>query len=252
MWIDTHCHPFDKRFEGEVDAMLERARAAGVSKMISVGYNPEANRSSLKIAEKYDDVYTTLGVHPCDCRFLDEEIDWMRGVAKENDKVVAVGETGLDYHHMSYPKEEQERVFRAQIQLAKELGLPLVVHSRDAAEDTLRVLLDEGAEKVIYHCYPYDYEYAKKVWGQGWFTAFGGIITYPKSHEVQEAAQRGPLDLMLVETDCPYLPPQSHRGKRNEVAYVVEAGEKLAELRGISADEVAEKTTANAIGLFWN
>ncbi len=249
MWIDTHCHPFDKRFGRDRGEMLQRARDAGVGKMIAVGYNSWANRRVLEMAEKYDFMWAALGVHPCDCQFWDEEKDWIREMAG-GDRVVAIGEAGLDYHHMRHSEEEQERVFRGQIGLAKELGMPLVVHSRDAGEETLAVLMDEGAERVILHCFTYDLALAKKAWDKGYFTAFGGVVTYPKAREVQEAARECPLELMLVETDCPYIATQKHRGKRNEVAYVVEVGEKIARLRGVESLELAEKTTRNAEGVF--
>ena len=250
MWIDTHCHPFDKRFRRDLPEMLGRARDAGVGKMITVGYNKWANRQSLSLAEKNEDIWASLGVHPCDCQDWDAEKAWIKENAG-NEKVVAIGEAGLDYHHMRHSEAEQERVFREQIGLAKELGLPLIVHSRDAAFDTMRILLDEKAEKVVLHCFVYDLELAQQAWELGYFTAFGGVVTYPQAKEVQEAAKECPMDLLLVETDCPYIATQKHRGKRNEVAYVVEVGEKIARLKGASVSEVEEASTKNALQLFF-
>ena len=157
---------------------------------------------------------------------------------------------GLDYHHMSSPKEVQKDCFRKQVRLAKELDLPCIVHSRDAAEDTLALLLEEKAEKVVFHCYSYDLEFAKRVWAAGYYTSFSGVVTYPQAAAIQEAAAKGPLEQMLVETDCPFLAPQSIRGKRNEMAYTAEVGEKLAELRGEKVGVIAAATTANAVRLF--
>ncbi len=250
MWIDTHCHPFSKPFEGDRDAVIQRAREAGVEKMIVVGFDHETNRQALKLAEQYDFMWATLGVHPCECGDLTEEEEkWIRETAV-HPRVVALGEMGLDYHHMSSPKEVQKECFRRQVRLAQELDLPCIVHSRDAAEDTLALLLEEGAKKVVFHCFSYDYEFAKRVWAAGFYTSFSGVVTYPQAKNIQEAAANGPLELFLVETDCPYLAPQSIRGKRNEPAYVVEVGEKVAELRGVEPEVIAEATTKNAVTLF--
>lgn len=250
MWIDSHCHPFSKSFDEDRAEVIARAREAGVSKMIVVGYSKDGNRSALKMAEENEDMWAAVGIHPCDCEELtDSELDWMREASK-NERVLAIGEMGLDYHHMSSPKDVQAEVFRKQIRLANELKLPCIVHSRDAAEDTLAILIEEKAQKVVFHCYSYGYEFAKKVWAQGYYTSFSGVVTYPKATDVQEAAANAPAELILIETDCPYLAPQSHRGKRNEMAYVVEVGKKVAELRGVSNEELAEQVMGNLACLF--
>jgi TatD DNase family protein len=268
MWIDTHCHPFSSPFDEDRDEMLERARAAGVSKMLVVGYRDWANKEALKMAAENEDMWCAIGVHPCDCEEWTQEMqDWIREQVKkdrtqvaglegavENSrferKIVGIGEMGMDYHHMKSTKEVQEKVFREQIRLAKELDLPCIVHSRDAAEDTLRILLDEQAEKVIFHCYSYGLDYGKRVWEAGYYTSFSGVVTYPNAKDVQEAVKGAPEDLILIETDCPYLTPQSMRGKRNEIACVVEVGEKVAELRGISNGELAQIAMRNAEWVF--
>jgi len=250
MWTDTHAHPFANAFTKDREEVIARAREAGVSRLIVVGFDHETNRQALKLAEQYDFMWATLGVHPCECSDLtDEEFKWIRETAA-HPRVVALGEMGLDYHHMSFPVEVQKECFRKQVRLAKELDLPCIVHSRDAAEDTLALLLEEGAVKVIFHCYSYDYEFAKRVWAAGYYTSFSGVVTYPQAKDIQEAAAKGPLEQMLVETDCPFLAPQSIRGKRNEMAYTVEVGEKLAELRGVGSEAIAEATSANAVKLF--
>ena len=247
MWIDTHCHPFAKPFNKDRAEMIQRARDAGVDKMICVGFNPWANRETLKLLEKYDFMYGTLGVHPCDCDELtDEEIVWIREAALARlGRIVGIGETGLDYHHMSHSKEAQQESFRKHIRLAKELNLVCIVHSRDAADDTLRILLEEKAEKVVFHCYSYGLEFAKQVWAEGFYTSFSGVVTYPQAADVQEAAKHAPADLILIETDCPYLAPQSIRGKRNEISGVVEVGEKVAELRAMQPQQLATQLSSN-------
>lgn len=248
MWIDTHCHPYFKPFNRDRDQVIKQALDAGVKKMIVVGCDRETNRLALQISEGYDFMYPTLGVHPCDCDDLtDSEIDFIRSNAKN---IVAVGEMGLDYHHMSFSKEIQFETFRRQIRLANELKLPCIIHSRDAKEDTLRILLEENAERVVFHCYTYDLEFAKKVWGRGYLTSFSGVVTYNNAVDVQEAARHVPLDLFLVETDCPFLPPQKIRGKRNEMLYVTEVGRKIAELKKIPIENIEEQSTKNALDFF--
>lgn len=250
MWIDTHAHPFAKTFDEDRSAVIEAAQKAGVSRILIVGFNQETNRQALELVDQHDFMWATLGVHPCDCSDLtEEELTWMRKTSK-SPKVVALGEMGLDYHHMSFPVEVQKECFRRQIRLAKELDLPCIVHSRDAAEDTLALLLEEGATKVVFHCYSYDLAFAQQVWKAGFYTSFSGVVTYPQAKSVQEAAQNAPLDRILVETDCPYLAPESIRGKRNTMAATVEVGEKVAELRGVPTELIAKASMENAVRLF--
>jgi len=251
MWIDTHCHPFSKAFDEDREAVIQRALDAGVAQMIVVGYSQEGNESVLDLIEKYDFMKGALGVHPCDCNELtDEHLEWIRKKLRSNKKIVAIGEMGLDYHHMSFPKDVQWDCFRKQIRLAKELDLPCIVHSRDAAEDTLRILLEEEATKVIFHCYSYGLEFGEKVWAAGYYTSFSGLVTYPQAKDVHEAAKHAPIDKILIETDCPYLAPQFMRGKRNEMAYVVDIGEKIADLRNVSKEKLAEQLKKNVSAAF--
>lgn len=250
MWIDTHAHPFAKAFDVDRLEVIAAARQAGVSRMIIVGFNQETNRQALELAQQNDFMWATLGVHPCDCADMtEEELLWMKETAKDP-KVVALGEMGLDYHHMSFPVEIQKECFRKQVRLAKELDLPCIVHSRDAAEDTLALLLEEKAEKVVFHCYSYDLAFARRVWDAGFHTSFSGVVTYPQAKNVQEAAAAAPDELILVETDCPYLAPQSIRGKRNTMAGVVEVGKKVAQLRGMDSEALAELSMRNSVRLF--
>ncbi len=248
MWVDTHCHPYFKHFDADREAIIRASFDSGVKKMIVIGCDIETNRKSLELAGKYDFIFATLGIHPTECDDLtDEEIDFIRA---NSGKIVGIGEMGMDYHHNTFSKEIQEETFRKQIRLANEFDLPCIVHSRDAKEDTLRILLDEKAKKVVFHCYSYDYEFAKKVWNEGYFTSFSGVVTYDNAKDIQEAAQKGPLDLFLLETDCPFLPPASIRGKRNDMTYVKEVGEKIASLRKMKPEVIAITTTKNAENLF--
>jgi len=254
MWIDTHCHPYFEPYTGREGEIIGRARAAGVTKMIAIGCDAKSNRQALALTENFDGVFAALGVHPTELHdFTDEELAFLRAQARARaqgnragGKIVAIGEIGLDYFRNKYTPEEQERAFRAQIALARELDLPCVIHSRDSAEDTLRILLDEKVLRAVFHCYSYDLAFAKKLWERGYYTSFTGIVTYPNAAAVQEVVRAVPDDMFFLETDCPFLPPQSKRGQKNEMAYVVEIGEKVAELRGSSVKEVERLSTANA------
>lgn len=249
MWVDSHCHPYFDSYDADREEMIKKSFDAGVKKMVIVGCDKKTNRQVLEMSEKYDFMFATMGVHPADAPddLDEEEINFIRA---HKDKIVAVGEIGLDYHHMSMSKEKQAENFRIQIRLAKELDLPIVVHSRDAAEDTLQILIEEEAKKVVFHCYTYDLEFAKKVWGHGYYTSFSGVVTYKNAASIQEAAKHAPLDLIMIETDCPFLAPQSIRGQRNDMSYVIEVGEKVAELRGEPAEKIAEATAKNAERFF--
>lgn len=250
MWIDTHCHPFVNASLEEQEAILARAREADVSQMIVVGFDRVANREALRMARAHEGLWAAVGVHPCECDALtEEEIVFIREAAKDP-KVVALGEMGMDFYHKDFPAPVQEETFRRQIRLANELNLPCIVHSRDAAEDTLRILLDEKAKRAVFHCYSYGYEFAKKVWAAGYYTSFSGVLTYPSAKAIQETAARGPLEQMLIETDCPWLAPQVVRGKKNEMAFVGEVGKKLAELRGEEVGRVAAVVLGNAVKVF--
>lgn len=249
MWVDSHCHPYFDSYDADREEMIEKCFDAGVKKMVVIGCDKRSNRQSLELSEKYDFMYATMGVHPADApNDLDE--DELNFIRANKDKIVAIGEIGLDYHHMSMSKEQQAENFRIQIRLAKELNLPIVVHSRDAAEDTLQILVEEKAERVVFHCYTYDLEFARKVWERGYYTSFSGVVTYKNAANIQEAAKHAPLDLFMVETDCPFLAPQSIRGQRNDMSYVIEVGQKIAELRGESLEKIEEATTKNAEGFF--
>lgn len=247
MWIDTHCHPFAGSLHSEEKEVFDRARAAGVSQFWVVGYDLTANLEALRLIDAHEDVFGTVGIHPCEAdQLTDEVLELLRSQAS-HPKIIGLGEMGLDYYHMDATKEVQFEAFRRQIRLANELDLPCIVHSRDAAEDTLRILLEEKAKRAIFHCYSYGPEFGRKVWEAGYYTSFSGVVTYPNAKDIQEAARLAPAELILTETDCPWLAPQSVRGKRNEMAYVMEVGEKLAQLKGVKAEELAKQVRENAL-----
>lgn len=250
MWIDTHCHPFSDSLRAEEGEAFVRAREAGVSQFIVVGYDPSANLDVLRLIDSHADVWGAVGIHPCEADVMSGEALALLREQAAHARIVAIGEMGLDFYHKDTTPEVQEAAFRRQIQLANELDLPCIVHSRDAAEDTLRILLEEKAKRAIFHCYSYDADFGRKVWEAGYFTSFSGVVTYPSAKPIQEAARVAPADLILTETDCPWLAPQSMRGKRNEMAYVKEIGEKVAELRGVSPEALAQQVMKNAERVF--
>ncbi|MGB9903377.1 MAG: TatD family hydrolase [Desulfotomaculales bacterium] len=252
MLVDTHAHLVDGRFDRDRREVLERARAAGVALIVNVGYDLESSRKSVALAGEFDCVYAAVGVHPHDAAqvppgYLEE----LRKLAK-GEKVVAVGETGLDYYRNLSPGEVQKKVFREHLALARELDLPVIIHDRDAHEDVLGILKKDGPGRAggVLHCFSGDWEMARVCLGMGFFISLAGVVTYPKSSLLKEIAARVPVERLLVETDCPYLTPEPWRGRRNEPAYVRSVVECVAGLRGMSAGELALITAQNARSLF--
>ena len=253
MLIDSHCHLDFPDFASELDAVVERARAAGVERMVTISTRVKRQAELLAIAERFVDVFCSVGTHP---HYAHEELDVTAAdlVARTRAaKVVALGEAGLDYHYDNSPRDAQERGFRAHIAAARETGLPLVIHSRDADDDTAKILEEEtrkGAFPAVLHCFTGGPGLAQRAIALGLFISFTGILTFKTSDALRAIAAKLPADRILVETDAPYLAPGKLRGKRNEPAYVVETAKVLAETRGVSLDEIARQTTANFFRLF--
>jgi TatD DNase family protein len=246
--VDTHCHLF--MLEGEPPAVVEAARAAGVDRLICVGVDAESSRRSLELADSIAGVFCTAGLHPHEARDLDHRIGAEIEELLHDPRCVGVGETGLDFFRMHSPREDQERVFRLHIELSKETGKPLVVHVREAWPAVLQ-LLDEGsAERVVIHCFSGDATIARECVARGYFLSFAGNITYPKNEHLRQAAAVTPLDRLLVETDSPFLAPQSLRGSNNEPANVTITIEHLASTREETFDVVRDATAANARVIF--
>jgi len=241
--VDSHCHLF--LLERDPSEVLRHARAAGVGSVVCPGIDAETSRRSLELADALPDVFATAGMHPHDASRFDARAGSEIEELLSNPRVVAVGECGLDFYRMRSPQEDQERTFRAQVSLARDAGLPLVVHVREAWEPILR-LLDEGSERVVLHCFTGDVETARECVARGWFLSFAGNITYPKSDHIREAAASIPLDRVLVETDSPYLAPQRIRGRDNEPANVMDVIDAIARLRGQPVENVRIATAANA------
>jgi len=249
MLIDTHCHFNHARFADDMPEAIERARQVGVTQMIVVGADREGSEQAVVIAEEIGDgVFATIGVHPHDAKDWDAATEARFRTLADHPKVVAIGEIGLDYHYDFSPREAQFEAFRAQMRLARDTGLPVVIHCREAYADTLQLLGEEGADETggVMHCWAGTVEEANQTVALGLALGFGGTLTFKNAEEVRQAAQTVPLETLLIETDAPYLAPMPHRGKRNEPAYVRLIAERLAELRGMTLEEIAVLTTGNA------
>ena len=217
MLTDTHTHLNAKQFDGDRREVIERAVAAGVTRIVNVGFNRETIPSSLELAEKYDFIYTTVGWHPQDAVYMTaEDLDWIEQLCA-HEKVVAIGEIGLDYYWDTSPKDVQQKVFREQIRLARRLGLPIVIHNRDAHQDVVQILREEKAADVggIMHCFSGSWETAKQCLDMNFYISFGGPVTFKNAKQPKEVLAKVPLDRLLIETDSPYLTPHPYRGKRN-------------------------------------
>jgi TatD DNase family protein len=249
--FDTHAHLHFPEFDEDRSAMLDRARAAGVRRMLTIGTEPESSRAAVALAAREAEVWAAVGIHPHDAAAADApalaEIERLAG----EPRVVAVGEIGLDYFRNLSPREDQERVFRALVGLARRLGKPVVIHCRDAHEDVLRILGEEHAGEVggIMHCFSGDVAIARRCLDLGLMISLAGPVTYPHARALPDVARFVPADRLVIETDCPFLPPQGHRGKRNEPALVAITAARVAELRGESLDVLATRLTANACAL---
>src|SRR5262250_3279125 len=253
MLIDSHCHLDFPDFAGELDDLVERARAVGIARIVTISTRVRRHAEVLGIAESFADVYCSVGTHPHYAHEeLDITVDELIGMTR-HPKVVAIGEAGLDYHYQRSPQAAQEQGLRNHIAAARATGLPLVIHSREADDDTARILEEEtgkGAFPAVLHCYTGGRDLAQRAIALGLSISFTGILTFKKSDALRAIAAALPADRIMVETDAPYLAPGKFRGKRNEPSYVVETAKVLAEVRGVTLDEVARQTTENFFRLF--
>lgn len=256
MLIDSHAHIHFKDFEGKIDDLLDRARGAGVGAIVNVGTDLASSREVVAIAEKYPQVFAVVGVHPHDAsQMKDGDLAALAELAR-HPKSVAIGEVGLDYYYEHSPRETQQARLADFIRLAREAGKPLVIHCRDAFEDCFRIFDSEGAWPTsggvggVFHCFTGDAKTAAYIASKGFYVSFSGIVTFKKSTALQEAARTAPGDKILIETDCPFLSPEPHRGKRNEPAYVGLVARKLAELRGTTEKEIEDLTARNTKTVF--
>jgi len=250
--IDSHAHLDDARFDSDRDDVLQRARNAGVRTILTIGNGngPDQMGCGIPIAENHDWIYTSVGVHPHDASKVEEHHYTQMQELSRHAKVVAIGETGLDYHYDNSPREVQREVFRKQVALAKKLDLPVIVHTREADAETEAILLEEKAGRGVIHCFTSGDRLADFALSIGFLISFSGIVTFPNAAPLADIARRIPLDRILVETDCPYLAPVPHRGKRNEPAFVTETTRFIAALREMAPEELAGQVGVNFERLF--
>ena len=254
MIFETHAHYDDEQFNSGREALLASLPDCGIGRIVNVGASIESTKNSIELAEKYDFIYAAVGVHPSEIGELNEErFAWLRELTKLK-KVVAVGEIGLDYYWDKEPEvqERQRYWFRRQIDLARESGLPVIVHSRDAAADTMQVMKEAHAEEIpgVIHCYSYSPEMALEFIKMGYYIGVGGVVTFKNAKKLKETVEQIPLERILLETDCPYMAPEPYRGKRNDSGKIPYIIEKIAELKQTTREEVERVTWQNAVSLY--
>ena len=253
IFVDTHCHLEDESFSADRAEVIARARAAGVTRIINFGSTLQSSIAVAELAKNFSELYAGVGIHPEEIDDFDANTCARLAELAADKKVVAIGEIGLDYHWEkdSARRMLQQKIFVEQLDLARQLHLPVCIHDRDAHGDTLKILQAEARDlRGVLHCYSGSVETARELWKAGWFIGVDGPLTFKNSAKVPEVVRAAPQELLLIETDAPYLAPVPHRGKRNEPAYVVEVAKKLAEVRGETLEEVAAYTTANAERLY--
>ncbi len=250
MYFDTHAHLDDKQFDEDRAEVIEKIRSAGVSFLVNIGADMESSVRSVELSQKYDFIYAAVGVHPYDAeKMTKEEFSALEELAK-NEKVVAIGEIGLDYHYEEADQEAQKEWFYKQIKLAEKLDLPYIVHDRDAHGDCLDIIKKSGYYKGVMHCYSGSVEMAKELIKLGFYLSFAGPVTFKNGKKTKEVAEYAPLDKILIETDCPYLSPEPYRGRRNDSSMVPYIAATIAELKGVSQEELAHITEENGKRFF--
>ncbi|MGB9619538.1 MAG: TatD family hydrolase [Armatimonadota bacterium] len=266
--IDTHAHLNDPKFASDLDEVVSRAKVAGVDRIVVCGYDLPSSRNAVEIASRFDGVFATVGVHPHDAKTLSRAgLEELRELARAP-KVIAIGETGLDFHYDFSPRDMQIEAFAAQVELAQEIGLPIVVHSRESSEETFEVVASASpAAGCVFHCFSGDEDFARRVVESGFYIGIDGPITFQtrsrnggdmgpaasaprQGGKLRRVVETTPLDHLVLETDCPYLAPVPHRGKRNEPAYLVYVAEEVARIKGICVEELDRVTSENARRLF--
>lgn len=250
MYFDSHAHYDDERFEEDRESLLESLKEKGVDFVVNAAADMSSCRTSLALAEKYAFIYSSIGVHPHDVKNLTEaDLEEMKQLAAHR-KVVAIGEIGLDYYYDYSPREMQRNWFMKQLLLAKELDLPVIIHSREASQETFDLIVESGVKEGVIHCFTGSYELAKEYVKRGFYIGVGGSLTFKNARKAVEVVEGIDLNHILIETDCPYLTPVPHRGERNDSSYLKYVVEKIAEIKGISENEVARISCQNAKLLF--
>ncbi len=250
-FIDSHCHLDMEPFDGDRDEVVKRALEEGIEYIINIGSDRAGNIKCLEVSGQYTHIFSTVGIHPHDAKTLDDKLFYELKQWAENPKVVAIGEIGLDFHYMNSPKDIQIDAFKKQIALARELSLPIIVHSRDAKDETLDILKkDASGMPGVLHCFSGDIDMAKQVINMGFYISIAGPVTFKKAEELREVVKTLPDERILIETDAPYLSPVPKRGKRNEPAYVKHTAQTIADVRNVTLEDIARITTLNTKKLF--
>ena len=251
--IDTHCHLSFKQLASDIDAVIERSIAAGVTAWITVGTDPDQNQKAIELAHKYENMYATVGIHPHDAKDVTGQAIRQLNALAQNKKVVAIGETGLDFHYDHSPRDRQADVFANHLQLAQELDMPVIIHSREAFDETMKILEQSGPDlkKVVFHCFSGSPEQAKIVLDKGFYISFTGVVTFRNAEKTRQAAKIVPVDRLMLETDCPYMSPEPMRKQKiNEPALMIHTVKFLADLKGMDLPAFANATTATSKAFF--
>jgi len=251
--IDTHCHLTFEQLAGDVEAVIERSIAAGVVGWVTVGTDPEQNRKAIELASKFDNMYAAVGIHPHDAKDVTAETTAELKKLAQNEKVVAIGETGLDFHYDFSKRQEQKHVFAEQLKIAAELNLPVIVHCREAFDETMEILerYGCGVKKVVFHCFGGTARQAKIVLNYGFYISFTGVVTFKNAENIRQAVKTVPLDRLMLETDCPYMSPEPmRRQKINEPALMIHTAKRLAELKEMDLADFAKVVTDTSRAFF--
>ena len=251
--FETHAHYDDESFDDDREQLFENMFAKDIDYIINVGASFRGCEASVELADTHEKILAAVGIHPEDIESLDEKkMMWLKNTAADNPKIVAIGEIGLDYHYPEPEKEIQKYWFREQLKLAAQLNKPVIIHSRESCQDTLLCMHAEHAEKIggVIHCYSYSKESAKEFLDMGFYFGFGGVVTFKNAKKAVEAVQAIPIEKILLETDAPYMAPEPNRGKRNYSGYIPYVAERIAQIKGITPQEVIDITNANARRLF--
>lgn len=252
MLFDTHCHLYDTAYNADRPAVLERARAAGIGRMLCPATDRQSSEACVELARHYDGIYAAVGIHPQEAgRVQPGDIEAIRRMAEQEPSVVAIGEVGLDYHYDTPARDTQKEIFIEMIGLARDLDLPIDIHDREAHGDTMEILRRYGKGlRGVFHCYSGSMEMTTELIRMGFYFGFTGTVVFPNSKRAKQVASRIPMERLLIETDSPYLTPPPYRGRRNEPAYVRYVAEEIARLRGLDVEYVISQTTANGLQVF--
>ena len=251
MIFDTHAHMDDRAFDQDRDALLSRLPEEGIALLMNPGCSLASSQAAVNLSNQYSYIYAAVGSHPDAADEVNDGVlEQYRALCRDNPKVKAIGEIGLDYHYEDIPRDIQKRFFRAQMGLARELGLPVIVHEREAHEDGMKIVEEFPSVTGVFHCYSGSLEMAKWLIARGWYIGFGGVLTFKNARKALEVAGNIPLERIVLETDCPYLAPEPFRGRRNDPGKLYRVAEKLAQLRGMTVEEVQAITLENGKALY--